>query len=153
MTPTPSGSRTRNDTKAIPPNQFYAPLPLSTPVQKHLRSQVTPKKAPRSLQQLTTTPCSNKTSGNYKFSSEFYRRQTLNEKLANETAGQFLGAMPPTEFLKVFLPATPSSLPCPGNKKPPFSNFKLKMSESDMYRPFVSRPCQVFYCNFFHPHL
>ena len=143
MTPTPSES-----SKAIPPSKFYAPLPLSTPVKKHLRSQVTPKKAPRSLQQLTTTPCSNKTSGNYKFSSEFHRRKSLNEELAKETVGHFLGAMPPAEFLNAFLPVAPSSPPCPGNKSS-FSSFRLKASESDMYRPFVSHPCQVFYCIFF----
>ena len=137
MSPTTS-EMSGNNTKAIPPSRFYARLPVSTPLKRRLRTPEAPKKV--TVSQPTTTPRSKKTSGNYKFSSEFHRRKSLNQELASETAGHFLGAVPPTEFLNMFLPIAPSSLPCPANESP-FAYFKLKMREHDMYSPFVSGLC------------
>ena len=124
-----------NNAKAIPPSRFYARLPVSTPLKRRLRTPEPPGKV--TVSQPTTTPRSKKTSGNYKFSAEFHRRRSINPELASETAGHFLGPMPPTEFLNTFLPVASSSLPCAANESP-FADFKLKMRENEMYSSFVS---------------
>jgi hypothetical protein len=50
------------------------------------------------------TPISNKTSGNHSYASETHDRYSANYRLAQETGGYFLGAMPPQQFLGMFLP-------------------------------------------------
>ena len=77
----------------VPPSVFYS---QSTP-----NRPVTP---PPNASIPTSTPISNKTSGNHSFASETHDRDSANYRLAQETGGLFLGAMPPKAFLKEFLP-------------------------------------------------
>ena len=49
---------------------------------------------------LSSTPISNKTSGNHSYASETHNRDSANFRLAQETSGLFLGGMPPQQFWK-----------------------------------------------------
>jgi hypothetical protein len=76
---------------AIPPSTFYSTSARKRPV--------TP---PPKVLNPTSTPISNKTSGNYTYASEIHDRDSANYRLALETSGLFLGPMPPTQFLDKF---------------------------------------------------
>jgi hypothetical protein len=77
----------------VPPSVFYAQSTRNRPV--------TP---PSNASIPTSTPISNKTSGNHSYASETHVRDSANYSLAQETSGLFLGAMPPQQFLNRFLP-------------------------------------------------
>src|SRR5882762_5289102 len=79
----------------IPPSVFYLQPTPNRPV--------TP---PQNTSIPTSTPISNKTSGNHSFASETHDRDSANYRLAQETSGYFLGAMPPQQFLNRFLPTS-----------------------------------------------
>src|SRR6202044_3499400 len=64
----------------------------------------------------TSTPISNKTSGNHSYASETHDRDSANYRLAQETSGLFLGSMPPKNFLKRFLPISQNTPECPDSK-------------------------------------
>ena len=83
-----------------------------------------------------STLVSNKTSGNHKHASETHDRDSANLRLAEETTGLFLGAMPPQSFLDKFLPISPGTPSCPEAK----GAFKVLSAERElqMYQPFVS---------------
>jgi hypothetical protein len=119
----------------IPPSVFYL---QSTP-----NRLVTP---PPNASIPTSTPISNKTSGNHGFASETHDRDSANYRLAQETSGLFLGAMPPEEFLMEFLP-TSQDTPERPNSKEAFANVSSAKKEVDMYTPFVRRVlCFCTYC-------
>ena len=73
----------------VPPSVFYSQSIPNRPV--------TP---PPNASIPTSTPISNKTSGNHSYASETHDRESANYRLAQETSGSFLGAMPPQQFLK-----------------------------------------------------
>jgi hypothetical protein len=111
----------------IPPSVFYS---QSTP-----NRPVTP---PPNAFIPTSTPISNKTSGNHSYASETHDRDSANYRLAQETSGYFLGAMPPRKFLKKFLTTDEGTLGCPDSKGA-FASVSDTKKEVDMYTPFVSR--------------
>ena len=110
----------------VPPSVFYS---QSTP-----NRPVTP---PPNASIPTSTPISNKTSGNHSYASETHDRDSANHRLAQETSGYFLGAMPPQQFLKRFLPISKGTPRCP-NLKGAFASVSSAGKEVDMYAPFVS---------------
>jgi len=112
---------------AVPPQAFYS---QSTP-----NRPLTP---PPNASIPTSTPISNKTSGNHSFASETHDRDSANNRLAQETSGSFLGAMPPEQFLKEFLPTGQDTPECP-NSKGAFASVSNSKKEVDMYTPFVRR--------------
>jgi hypothetical protein len=111
----------------IPPSVFYS---QSTP-----NCPVTP---PQNASIPTSTPISNKTSGNHSYASETHDRDSANYRLAQETSGYFLGAMPPRKFLKKFLTTDEGTPGCPDSKGA-FASVSDAKKEVDMYTPFVSR--------------
>jgi hypothetical protein len=111
----------------IPPSVFYS---QSTP-----NRPVTP---PQNASIPTSTPISNKTSGNHSYASETHDRDSANYRLAQETSGYFLGAMPPQQFLNRFLPTSKGTPECP-NSEGAFTSVLSAGKEVDMYTPFVSR--------------
>jgi hypothetical protein len=111
----------------IPPSVFYS---QSTP-----NRPVTP---PQNASIPTSTPISNKTSGNHSFASETHDRDSANYRLAQETSGYFLGAMPPQKFLDMFLPMAHDTPECPDSQRA-FTSVSSAGKEVDMYTPFVSR--------------
>jgi hypothetical protein len=111
----------------IPPSVFYS---QSTP-----NRPVTP---PQNASIPTSTPISNKTSGNHNYASETHDRDSANHRLAQETSGHFLGAMPPQRFLDMFLPIGQDTPECP-NSDGAFTGVLSATKEVDMYTPFVSR--------------
>jgi len=84
-----------------------------------------------------STPISNKTSGSHKHASETHGRDSANLRLAEETTGLFLGAMPPQSFLDKFLPISPGTQSCP-EAKGAFKKVLRAERELQMYQPFVS---------------
>ena len=84
-----------------------------------------------------STPISNKTSGNHEHASETHDRDSANLRLAEETTGLFLGAMPPQSFLDKFLPISPGTPSCP-EAKGAFKKVLSAERELQMYQPFVS---------------
>ena len=110
----------------VPPSVFYS---QSTP-----NRPVTP---PPNASIPTSTPISNKTSGNHSYASETHDRDSSNYRLAQETSGSFLGAMPPQQFLKRYLPRGPDTPECP-NSNGAFASVSSATKEVDMYAPFVS---------------
>jgi hypothetical protein len=130
--PTPSSSVDSNllsppTSSAVPPQAFYSQLTPNHPV--------TP---PPNMSIPTSTPILNKTSGNHSFASETHDRDSANYRLAQETSGLFLGAMPPQQFLEEFLPNGQDTPQCP-NSKGAFASALSVSKEVDMYTPFVSR--------------
>jgi hypothetical protein len=111
----------------VPPSVFYSHSTQNRPV--------TP---PQNTSIPTSTPISNKTSGNHSYASETHDRDSANYRLAKETSGQFLGAMPPKEFLDMFLPIGKGTPRCPKSKRA-FKSVSRAKKEVDMYAPFVSR--------------
>ena len=73
----------------VPPSVFYSHSTRNRPV--------TP---PPSASIPTSTPISNKTSGNHSYASETHDRESANYCLAQETSGLFLGAMFSTRFFQ-----------------------------------------------------
>jgi len=86
----------------------------------------------------TSTPISNKTSGNHSYASEPRDRDSANFRLAQEISGHFLGAMPPKKFLDMFLPVGENTPECP-NSKGAFTSVSKANKEVDMYTPLVSK--------------
>ena len=115
-----------NSNSAVPPSTFYSTSSLNRPA--------TP---PQKVSNPTSTPISNKTSGSYTYASEIHDRDSANYRLALETSGQFLGAMPPTQFLDKFLPISQDTPKCP-NWGGAFAGVGSAGKEVDMYAPFVS---------------
>ena len=80
--------------------------PTSTPILPSVfYSQSTPNRPltpPPNAFIPTSTPISNKTSGNHSYASETHDRDSANYRLAQETSGHFLGPMPPQIFLDMF---------------------------------------------------
>jgi hypothetical protein len=111
----------------IPPSVFYS---QSTPNR--------PATPPQNASIPTSTPISNKTSGNHSYASETHDRESANYRLAQETSGYFLSAMPPSKFLDMFLPIRQGTTPCP-NPEGAFTSVSGASKEVDMYTPFVSR--------------
>ena len=119
----------------IPPSVFYS---QSTP-----NRPLTP---PPNAFIPTSTPISNKTSGNHSYASETHDRDSANYRLAQETSGYFLGAMPPRKFLKKFLATDEGTPGCPDSEGA-FERVLSAKKEVDMYAPFVSRVlCFRTYC-------
>ena len=111
---------------AIPPSTFYSTSTRNRPV--------TP---PKNASNPTSTPISNKTSGNYTYASRIHDRDSANYRLALETTGLFLGAMPPQKFLEKFLPISQDAPECP-NSTGAFASVGSTKKEVNMYAPFVS---------------
>ena len=110
----------------IPPSVFYSHSTRNRPV--------TP---PATASIPTSTPISNKTSGNYSYTSETHDRESTNYRLAQETSGYFLGAIPPTKFLDTFLPIPQDTQQYP-EVMGDFGNVLEASKEVNMYTPFVS---------------
>ena len=110
----------------VPPSVFYSQPTPNRPV--------TP---PQNASIPTSTPISNKTSGNHSYASETHDRDSANYRLAQETSGYFLGAMPPNKFLDMFLPIGKGTPLCP-NPEGAFTSVSSAKKEVDMYTPFVS---------------
>src|ERR1700689_4609575 len=92
------------------------------------------------------TPISNKTSGNHSYTSETHDRDSANYRLAQETGGFLLGAIPTKTFLDVFLPNDRDTPHCPTSKGA-LKSLSGAGKEVDMYPPFVSRVlCFSNYC-------
>jgi hypothetical protein len=125
---------------SVDPNML-SPL-TSTPVSPSVfYSQSTPNRPvtpPQNASIPTSTPISNKTSGNHSYASETHDRASVNYRLSQETSGYFLGAMLPQEFLQRFLPIGKGTPRCP-NSKGAFTSVSSASKEVDMYTPFVSR--------------
>jgi hypothetical protein len=64
-------------------------------------------------------------------------RTLANYRLALETSGLFLGAMPPQQFLDEFLPISQDAPGCP-NSTGAFASVGSTKKEVNMYAPFVS---------------
>ena len=111
---------------AILPSSFYATSARNRPV--------TP---PPIASNPTSTPVSKKTSGSYTYASETHDRESANYRLALETSGLFLGAMPLQEFLGKFLPISQDAPKCPTSTGA-FASVGGKKKEVNMYAPFVS---------------
>jgi hypothetical protein len=111
----------------VPPSVFYSQSTRNHPV--------TP---PPNASIPTSTPISNKTSGNHSFASETHDRDSANYRLAQETSDSFLGAMPPQQFLKIFLPIGQDTPQCPSSEGA-FASVSSAKKDVDMYTPFVSR--------------
>ena len=111
---------------AVPPATFYLTSARNRPV--------TP---PQNASNPTSTPISNKTSGSYTYASEIHDRDSANYRLALETSGLFLGAMPPQQFLDKFLPISQDAPECP-NSTGAFASVGNTKKEVNMYAPFVS---------------
>src|ERR1700729_621089 len=94
--------------------------PTSTPIpQSVFYSQPTPNRPvtpPQNASIPTSTPISNKTSGNHSYASETHDRDSANYCLAQETSDYFLGTMPPRKFLKKFLTTDEGTPGCPDSK-------------------------------------
>ena len=110
----------------IPPSTFYSTSPGNRPV-------TPPQIAPNS----TSTPIANKISGSYTYASGTHYRDSVNYRLALETSGLFLGAMPPKQFLDEFLPLSQDAPKCPDSRTA-FAEVGSAGKEVDMYGPFVS---------------
>jgi hypothetical protein len=110
----------------VPPSAFYSTSARNRPV--------TP---PSNASNPTSTPISNKTSGSYTYASEIHDRDSANDRLALETSGLFLGAMPPKQFLHKFLPISQDAPKCP-NSIGAFASVRCTGKEPNMYAPFVS---------------
>src|SRR5882762_3066323 len=111
----------------IPPSVFYSQSTQNRPL--------TP---PPNAFIPTSTPISNKTSGNHSYASETHDRDSANYRLAQETSGRFLGAMPPRKFLKKFLATNEGTPGCP-DLEGAFESILSAKEKVDMYAPFVSR--------------
>jgi hypothetical protein len=111
---------------AVPPSVFYS-------TSAHNRPATPPPRASNP----TSTPVSNKTSGSYTYASEIHDRDSANYRLALETSGLFLGAMPPKQFLDKFLPISQDAPKCPTSTGA-FASVGGKKKEVNMYTPFVS---------------
>jgi hypothetical protein len=119
----PTGS---SNSAAIPPSSFYATSARNRPVTP------TPKAS-----NPTSTPVSKKTSGSHTYASEIHDRESANYRLALETSGLFLGAMPVQRFLDKFLPMCQDTPECPTSTGA-FASVGGKKKEINMYAPFVS---------------
>jgi hypothetical protein len=118
-----------------PPTSSDSAIPPSTSYSTSARNRlVTP---PLKVLNPTSTPISNKTSGNYTYASEIHDRDSANYRLALETSGLFLGPMPPTQFLDKFLPISQDAPECP-NSKGALAGVGSAEKEVNMYAPFVS---------------
>jgi hypothetical protein len=85
-----------------------------------------------------STPLSNKISGNLPYSSVAPDQDDeFRLRLATETAGLFLGPVPCNTFLDRFLPLTPGTGGL-SDARGRFNRMSLRMSEAQMYKPFVS---------------
>ena len=82
-------------------------------------------------------------SGN-SYASETVESNSANRRLAHETSGLFLGAMPPQQFLDSFLPIGSDTPQCP-NSEGAFASVLSAKIENDMYMPFVSRVLCTYY--------
>ena len=129
----------------IPSSSLHPNLlspPTSTPIHPSVfYSQSTPNRPltpPPNAFIPTSTPISNKTSGNHSYASETHDRDSANYRLAQESSGYFLGAMPPQQFLNRFLPTSKGTPECP-NSEGAFKSVSSAGKEVDMYTPFVSR--------------
>jgi hypothetical protein len=110
----------------VPPSVFYLQSTRNRPV--------TP---PPNASIPTSTPVSNKTSRNHSYASETHDRHSANYRLAQETSGLFLGAMPPKKFLDAFLPMPPHTQQYPESIGD-FENVVDASKEVNIYTPFVS---------------
>src|SRR6266436_5387503 len=72
----------------VPPSVFYSQSTPNRPVTPPLNASIP-----------TSTPISNKTSGNHSYASETHDRDSANYRLAQEPSGYFLGVMLPQKFL------------------------------------------------------
>jgi hypothetical protein len=138
-----------SSTGSVDPNLLSPPT--STPIlpsvfysQSATRNRpVTP---PQNASIPTSTPISNKTSGNHSYASGTHDRDSANYRLAQETSGYFLGAMPPRQFLKNFLATDEGTPVCPDSEGA-FESVLRAKKEVDMYAPFVRRLlCFRTYC-------
>jgi hypothetical protein len=112
----------------IPPSVFYS----------HSATRNRPVTPPQNASILTSTPISNKISGNHSYASDTHDRDSANYRLAQETSGLFLGAMPPQQFLKKFLATDEGTPGCPDSEGA-FESVLRAKKEVDMYAPFVRR--------------
>jgi hypothetical protein len=134
MSPSSTGSSSIDPSLLSPPTS--TPVPPSVFYSHSTRNRpVTP---PQNASIPTSTLVSNKTSGNHSYASETHGGGSSNYRLAQETSGHFLGAMPPKDFLDTFLPIGKGSPKCPKSKRA-FKSISRAKKEVDMYAPFVSR--------------
>jgi hypothetical protein len=128
MSPLSTGSSSVDPSLLLPPTS--TPVPPSVFYSHSTRNRpVTP---PPNASILTSTPISNKTSGNHSYASETHDRESANYRLAQETSGHFLGAMLPKEFLGTFLPIGKGTPRCPKSKRA-FKSVSSAKKEVDMY--------------------
>jgi hypothetical protein len=107
------------------------------PQKRRAPTPSTPPPFPKAIS--SSTPISNKISGSHIYSSEKSNRQDDNRRLAEETKGLFLGAMPPSEFLDDFLPLF-QDVPKRLDPKKAFAGVVKERGGKEvvMYAPFVS---------------
>ena len=100
----------------------------------------TPPPPPNTKCRPVSTPLSNKVAGNGPYSSGIPDQDDeFRLRLATETAGLFLGPVPCDCFLNTFLPLTGTSgTRGRSDTRSNFSTMSLRLSESQMYKPFVS---------------
>jgi hypothetical protein len=126
----------------IPPSAFYS----------RSATRNRPVTPPQNASIPTSTPISNKTSGNHSYASETHDRDSANYRLAQETSGYFLGAMPPRKFLKKFLATDEGTPGCPDSEGA-FESVLSAKKEVDMYAPFVRRVFFFFASTALYQHL
>ena len=104
--------------------------------QSTLNRPVTP---PQNVSIPTSTHISNKTSGNHSYASETHDWDSANYRLAKDTSGLFLGAMPPQQFLKRYLPRgrDTQSVRTRRELSRAFRAPRKRLISVDMYTPFV----------------
>jgi hypothetical protein len=132
MSPSSTGSSTMDPSLLSPPTN----TPVSPSIFYSCLIRNRPVTPPQNVSIPTSTPISNKTSGNHSYASETHDRESANYRLAQETSGLFLGAMPPNQFLDTFLPIPLNAQQYPesvGN----FENVLDTSKEVNMYTPFV----------------
>ena len=91
------------DTNLLFPSDSIPPISLLFTVDSHPKPTSHPPGPPSpptnaSESNPINTPISNKTSGSYKYASGIHNRESANYRLAQETSGLFLGAMPPQQM-------------------------------------------------------
>ena len=96
-------------------------------------STKTPPRQTQTLAVPESTPITHKTSGNHPNSSKVDTRRAMNLSLAREMSGNFVGPMPPDEFLEKFLPVKH-----PVVQDVCWGKVKGAQSENDMYNEIVS---------------
>jgi hypothetical protein len=111
---------------------------------KHVDTPRTPPPSQHSAAP-NETPLSKKVSGATPYTSLHYKRDTRMNDLGTEMKGKFAGPIPPSEFLKTFLPFKREELErMPGRRKKVFQRVAHQRVETAMYGPMVCLPFSIY---------